>query len=129
MNKGLQKAKGEIVTYLNSDDFYYDSDVIATVAKSFMHQDIVYGDINHVEYKSTNKVVRRWKAGEKSLFAVLLGWHPPHPAFFIKKSLMKSLGGFNLRYQIAADYDLMTRSLRIGKSRYVPKLMTAQRVG
>ena len=37
MNKGLHKAKGEIVTYLNSDDFYYDSDVIATVAKSFIH--------------------------------------------------------------------------------------------
>ena len=42
---------------------------------------------------------------------------------------MKSLGGFNLRYQVAADYDLMTRSLRIVKFRYVPKLMTAQRVG
>lgn len=35
INKGLQRASGEIVCWLNSDDYYYDEHVLERVAKRF----------------------------------------------------------------------------------------------
>jgi len=47
MNKGVQKASGDIVAILNSDDFYSSSNVLSEVAKLFEDPAVqaVYGDL------------------------------------------------------------------------------------
>jgi hypothetical protein len=46
MNKGLARASGAFVGFLNSDDVYQDEHVIAEVARTFERGvDFVYGDI------------------------------------------------------------------------------------
>lgn len=47
MNKGLRMATGDIVGVLNSDDLFYDKQVVADVVKAFESDDIdcVYGDL------------------------------------------------------------------------------------
>jgi hypothetical protein len=37
---------------------------------------------------------------------------PPHPTLYLRRSVYERLGGFDTRYRIAADYDLMLRVLR-----------------
>ena len=39
MNKGINYASGDIIGFLNSDDFYYP-DALETVAKYFNHKEI-----------------------------------------------------------------------------------------
>ena len=47
MNKGIKAANGDIVGILNSDDFYYNQDVLSKVAKVFKDTDCdcLYGDL------------------------------------------------------------------------------------
>jgi len=51
VNKGFRMAYGEIVGWLNSDDVYFDRNVIRTVVEAFQRHseaDIVYGDCAYI---------------------------------------------------------------------------------
>jgi glycosyltransferase involved in cell wall biosynthesis len=64
MNKGVMHAKGDIIGFLNSDDFYASDDVVAKIESSFRDSacDILYGDIFYVDPNDTSKVSRFWKS-------------------------------------------------------------------
>ena len=38
---------------------------------------------------------------------------PPHPTFYVRRKVVDAVGGFDVRYRIAADYDFMLRALEI----------------
>ena len=46
MNKGLHRFSGDAVGFLNSDDTFHDTDVLADIARGLADADIVYGDID-----------------------------------------------------------------------------------
>lgn len=55
INKGFAAAEGEIVGWINSDDFYYDRDVVAAAVERFAPNpdlDVLYGDIAFVDDRS-----------------------------------------------------------------------------
>jgi hypothetical protein len=56
---------------------------------------------------------------------------PPHPTFFVRKSIYDKLGKFNLTFKTAADYELMLRFIHKHKIRlgYLPKFAVKMRVG
>jgi glycosyltransferase involved in cell wall biosynthesis len=62
MNKGLELSNGEIIGFLNADDFFPSSVVLLKVAKIFEDKKIVacYGDLCFVSKNSFNKIVRFW---------------------------------------------------------------------
>jgi glycosyltransferase len=133
MNKGLQKATGDIICILNSDDFYVNSDVISQVVSHFKRTkaDSIYGDIQYVGQHDTSKVIRNWISGHYLRQRFLFGWMPPHPAFFVKSHVYKSLGYFNTELKTSADYELMLRFLFKHKisSDYLPELLVRMRAG
>jgi glycosyltransferase len=56
---------------------------------------------------------------------------PPHPTFFVRRSVYERLGLFRLDLGTAADYELMLRFLvkyRI-TTRYIPQVLVKMRVG
>lgn len=55
INKGFDRATGEIVGWLNSDDVYFDVDVLPRVVSYFERTDadIVYGDLAYLDADST----------------------------------------------------------------------------
>ena len=81
MNKGIERATGDIIGTLNSDDLYQDDRVLATVLEAFRDGDaqVVYGDLVYVKADEPSKIVRYWKSRpyEEGLFE--RGWMPPHP--------------------------------------------------
>ncbi|PCJ82758.1 MAG: glycosyl transferase [Bacteroidetes bacterium] len=111
MNKGIDLATGDIITFLNSDDYYTDSSVVRDVVVEFERTDAggVIGDIVVIEFNSPSKIVRKWKAGPKGSFKN--GWMPPHPSLFVMKSVFERNGGFNIDFKFSADYEWMLRSL------------------
>ncbi len=133
MNKGLKLASGDIIGILNSDDFYYDSDVVKMVAEIFSNNDIdcCYGDLEYVDYHNTDEVVRKWTSRPYTPGLFRKGFHPPHPTFFAKKELFEKYGYFNLDLDISADYELMLRFMeRHGaKSFYIPHVFVKMRSG
>jgi glycosyltransferase len=56
---------------------------------------------------------------------------PPHPTFFVKKSVYEKLGVFDLRLKSAADYELLLRFLYINKivTSYLPRVIVHMRAG
>lgn len=131
MNKGLARAAGEAIGCLNSDDTFHDADVLGTIADALADADVVYGDISMVTDHDSKAVVRTWKAGNFSRLGFHLGWVPPHPAFYIRRHVLIQIGGFDLKYRIASDYDFMLRAMMRHKfeTRYVPRIFVDYQMG
>ena len=64
MNKGITLASGDIIGILNSDDIYFDDNVLEDVVNVFKEKqsDSIYGDLIYVEKNNINEVVRYWKS-------------------------------------------------------------------
>lgn len=133
MNKGLATARGEFVCFLNADDYFNAPTVLAQIAGVLESSspDVVYGDIVYVAQHATSKVTRRWFSGRYTRRKTLLGWHPPHPAFVARNSVLQRAGGFPLDLRIAADYELMLRVLldRRVTVAYLPEVFVQMRQG
>ncbi|MGB1102080.1 MAG: glycosyltransferase family 2 protein [Crocinitomicaceae bacterium] len=132
MNKGVAMASGDIVAILNSDDFYADKQVVSNVVSLFEDGvEGVYADLDYVDPVDTEKVVRRWVSGEYQKGAFKKGWMPPHPTFFVKRSVYERYGDFTLELKSAADYEFMLRVIhKEGIAlKYLPKITVKMRTG
>jgi len=133
MNKGIKLATGDIVGFLNSDDFYPNERVISEVVNTFENNDIacLYGDLIYVNANNINKIVRYWKSQSYKNGLFKKGWHPPHPTFFVKKEIYEKYGYFNVNYKIAGDYEIMLRFLESCNisTFYIPQVLVKMRVG
>ena len=133
LNKGIARATGDVVGFLHADDFYAGDDALATIAATFADPavDAVYGDLTYVDRVDPTRVVRYWKAGELSREKLARGWMPPHPTFYVRRSVYQRLGGFDTRYRISADYDAVVRFLFVAgiRAAYIPRVLVSMRLG
>jgi len=133
MNKGILLATGDVIGLLNADDIYQDENVLQRVEEVFSDPtvDACYGDLVYVDSKDTSKVVRYWKSGTYDVNKFYWGWMPPHPTFFVRRSVYEKYGLFNLDLGSAADYEIMLRFLlkhRI-RAEYIPEVLVRMRSG
>ncbi len=134
MNKGINIATGDIIGFLNSDDFYADKNVLSKVANIFADNPSIeacYSDLIYVDKLTASKTVRYIKSRKFKSGLFLKGWCPPHPTFFVRRSNFERYGNFNLDYKIASDVDLMIRFLEVKKIQclYVPEIWVKMRMG
>lgn len=133
MNKGIERAGGDVIGILNSDDIYADELVLRDVAKLFENPETnaVYADLVYVERIDTNKVKRKWISGNYSPGDFRKGWMPPHPTFFVRKSVYDNYGTFSLDFTSAADYELMLRFIHKHQIKidYLPRVIIKMRLG
>lgn len=133
MNKGIILAQGDVVGILNSDDFYPSDDILSTVLDTFKDPSIeaCYGDLLYVDGLDTAKVIRNWHSGVFDHRKFYWGWMPPHPTFFVRRSVYQKYGMFNTELGSSADYEIMLRFLvkhKINAS-YIPKVLVKMRTG
>ena len=133
LNKGLALATGDFIGILHSDDFYIDNTILEKYVNTFIknNSDAVYSDLFYVNKDDTNKVIRKWKSGNHKPNSFLHGWMPPHPTFFVKRSLYEKYGKFNLDFKHSADYELMLRFIHKHKIKltYLKEFTIKMRVG
>ena len=133
MNKGLRLAGGDVIGILNADDYYPSKDVLQKVAVAFSDPKVeaCYGDLIYVNNLATDKVVRYWKSGVFSPRKFYWGWMPPHPTFFVRRSVYERFGHFNLELGSAADYEIMLRFLLKNRvtTLYIPEVLVHMRTG
>ena len=107
INKGFNKATGEIICWLNSDDMYLDSDVIGNVVNWFVDHpdhDACYG---HNIYIDDNDELIYCRRELPSFSRMLLGfWNFLHqPTVFFRSNILERIR-VNESFNYCFDYDL-----------------------
>lgn len=111
-NKGLGLATGEIIGFLNSDDFYAHPRVIEQVMAKFAADpalDAVHANLVYVDRDDVSKVTRLWRSRKSSMARIQSGFYPAHPTLFLRRRVYDRAGGFDLAYRMAADGEFMGR--------------------
>jgi glycosyltransferase involved in cell wall biosynthesis len=133
MNKGAARSLGDVLGFLNADDWYADASALAWVVNAFRQgADIVYGDLVFVTPAHPFEVRRVWRdAAHTPRDFFHLGWQPAHPTTFVRRELFESVGGFDLRWRVSADYAFLARAMsKPGtRLRHVPRTLVNMRLG
>lgn len=133
LNKGVDRAAGDVVGFLHADDVFAAADVLAGVARCFEDPMVsaVYGDLDYVSKDDLGKVIRHWRSKPYNDQDLKRGWMPAHPTLYVRREWYQRIGGFDTRYRIAADYDSILRLFSQPGFRavYLPRVMVKMRVG
>jgi glycosyltransferase involved in cell wall biosynthesis len=133
LNKGIQRASGDVVGFLHSDDLFADPGALSRIAAAFADPGVgaVYGDLVYVRKDNPDQVVRYWRSGFFSERRLGWGWMPPHPTLYMRRHVYEQYGLFDTSFHIAADYDFILRTLGQGRVgvRYIPEVLVKMRVG
>ncbi len=110
MNKGLQKASGKWINYMNAGDYFFSEETISTLFKEAFDYNkyaIIYGD---AEFRTTSLsyIIQASDICNTNEFMPF-----SHQAAFFRKDVIQSIG-FNLKYKITADAELCLRMLKKG---------------
>jgi glycosyltransferase involved in cell wall biosynthesis len=114
MNKGVQRATGEYLLFLNGGDCLSDEQALEVVSKA-PRRDVLYGDMRCVR-PSGETFIRSFPDTLTTGF--ILRHTLPHQAAFFRRSLLEKYGVYNTLFKIAADYDLFVRLLYTHKASY-----------
>lgn len=134
LNKGLKIATGDIIGFLNSDDYFSTNCSVSTIVNVFTNNnsDIVYGDLLYVTNTNLKeKIIRYWKSNQFKPQSLRFGWMPPHPTVYCTKEIYDNYGHFNTNMNIAADYDFILRVFKQQnlKKTYIPKVIVNMQIG
>ncbi len=133
MNKGLARATGDVVCFLNADDEYASDKVLSLVANQ-MHAeqlDALMGDVAFFHALNPSREVRRYRSDRFTPERLAWGWMPAHPALFLKRAVIERVGQFNTTYKIAGDYEFVIRAFYGHNLRYahVPEVFVRMQTG
>lgn len=114
MNKGMRLATGDMVGFLNADDYFCRSDALALIAKAAERaakSDAVAGTVVIVDPARPERVLRTYNSLGYKRWMAKLGHMLPHPAFYVRRQAIELIGAFDTSYRIGADFDWILRFL------------------
>ncbi len=117
MNKGISRATGDYLCFLNAGDSFHSPDVLQQMVDAIADKqelpDILYGETAEVDEERRFVRMRRLQAPEK------LNWRSfrhgmlvCHQAFFAKRTIAPM---YDLNYRLSADVDWCIRVMKVSK--------------
>ena len=116
MNKGLRKARGGYLVFLNAGDAFHEPDTLQKIADSIEknNPDIVYGETALVDSERRFISMRRLQAPERlSVKSFRMGMLVCHQAFIVRREIAPE---YDLRYRFSADFDWCIRCMQMAKT-------------
>ena len=128
LNKGIRRAGGDIIGWLNSDDIYYP-EALSRVMRFFAENpsvNILYGRANHID--ADDKVLEPYPTRAWNYRALLEDCFICQPAVFFRRGIIGKHGLFDEFLQYCMDYEYW---LRVGASEpmtFFPELLAGSRL-
>lgn len=127
INKGLARARGEIVAWLNSDDYYLPGALTAAVRCFEQHPEavLVYADMLAVDERgrTINRLHYRQLGLEDLLCFNIIG----QPAVFMRRSALEGAGGLDPTFHFLLDHQLWIRLAQRGPMMHANETWAAAR--
>ncbi len=123
LNKGFERAQGEIFAWLNSDDTYLPGAISQAVNYLMNHPDagMVYGNAHLIDEKGDK--IGEFPARQTNYKLLRKGHvHIPQQSSFFRASLWNWLGPLDPSFYFAMDYDLWVRIARESELHYIPAI-------
>ncbi len=127
INKGLKRANGEILAWLNSDDYYMLNAVSVAVRCFDLNPDVVmvYGDMLAVDGDGRTINVMKYK--QLSLEDLLCFQIIGQPSVFFRRSALEKTGLLDPTFHFLLDHHLWIRLAQQGRILHVPQIWSAAR--
>ncbi len=127
VNKGMQHTRGEILAWLNSDDYYLPGAIRAAVAALDAHPQaaLVYGDMLAVDThgRTTNTFRYRQVCLKDLLSFQIIG----QPAVFMRRLAFEGAGGLDPTFNFMLDHQLWLKIAGSGELIHIPQTWAAAR--
>ena len=127
--KGFAQSTGDVMCWLNSDDYFYPGAL--TTIQNFLSSrsdvDVVYGDMNWVSL--SGDIEKEQKEMEFSLPVLLWDYnYIPQPSTFWRRRAWEKVSGLNPTRQCAMDCDLWFQFIKAGcHFAHIPSTLSAMR--
>ncbi len=123
MNKGIQMAQGDILGFLNVDD-YYEKNVlnrIVALFKTLPEPSLLVG--NCYRWNDQGEMYEANKPAKLGITDLMLGWDinscPVNPSqYFYHKSLHHKIGLYNVEEHYTLDIDFLLRAVQMAHVTY-----------
>lgn len=127
INKGLARAKGEIVAWLNSDDVYRPGAIQQAVSALQQHPaaGMVYADLDSID--RTGRVFNTIRYRQFSLLDLLSFEIIGQPTVFMRRAVLQQAGALDAEYRYLLDHQLWLCMLQLAPAIYVPQVWAAAR--
>ena len=124
MNKGIQRATGQYVLFLNAGDTFPSADTLELVAESVGEGEeppaVLYGDTDVVDNEGRFLRHRRLSPPRRLTWrSFMKGMLVCHQAFYARTDLAKATP-YDLHYRFSADVDWCIRIMRLARRRRLP---------
>ena len=118
MNKGIKVSTGDVLFFLNSDDYFADDKVVEDVLRVFNKQpelDIVFG--NQIFDYGTKMIVKdqSFHISQNQLARVTI----QHQTIFARRNLFEQTQGYSEEYKVVSDYDWILKVFLVYKCKYL----------
>lgn len=126
INKGLQRASGEIIAWLNSDDFYMPGAISNAVQalQSNPAAGFVYGDLQVVN--KAGEITNLLTYGDWGLKGLMEFKIIGQPAVFMRRQVLESAGYLDPDYHFLLDHHLWLRMAMHAGMKYIPQLWAGE---
>jgi len=112
LNKGLDLATGEIIGFLNTDDFYAES-IFFSVAANFDDENVMAlagrALVFHKSVGGKTEIIGRYSPQDRTLLECSTIGSNYFNAWFFRRTVFEKIRKFNIEYRIAGDREFMFR--------------------
>lgn len=117
MNKGILKAKGEYLLFLNSGDWLVDDYILKNIFGYNINVDIFYGNVL-LPYDENRIEIRKGCSKNELTLKDFVFDTICHQAAFIRRNLFTSNGLYDERYKMSSDILFFAKAIIIGRATY-----------
>ncbi len=127
INKGFVRTHGEIVAWLNSDDYYLPDAISHAVTAFSLYPDtmMIHGDALAVDEQG--RTINRLSGRQLSLEDLLCFQIINQPAVFVRRSAWEKAGKLDASLHFLLDHQFWIRLASMGSIRHIPQYWAAAR--